>query len=126
MLMNKNALKIRIRRNDEHAQLFMMLINHPMESGKRRKYPTGEIIPADYITDLHIGVDGEKLADYTLSGNISTTPFVSFTLTRPILEGQMLEFKWWDNHKKEKTYRVGVHFDEKGSFNFSNYKKSAK
>ena len=121
--MNKNAIKLRIRRNDEHTQRFMMLINHPMETGERKRWKTGETIPANYITDLHIGVDGEILADYTLSKNISRTPYVSFILARPIIEGQMLEFHWWDNNKNEKSYRIAVSFDEKGSFNYSNYKK---
>lgn len=121
----KNSLRIRITMEKNGEQVFKALLSHPMETGYRRDPRTEQYIPADYIEDLHISVDGKKYFDIILGENVSKNPFLSFTFTAPLVDNQLMEISWVDNNKREITYECLIKFDQSDTFGYEDASKGS-
>ena len=71
------------------------LISHPMETGQRRD-SAGETIPAHYIEDMHIELNGEKIMVANMSAAISRNPYLAFQF-EGASSGDTLSLSWNDN-----------------------------
>ena len=72
------------------------MIEHPMETGRRKDDTTGALIPAHYITELSLEHNGVSVISGALSTAVSRNPYFSFRLAhaRP---GDKLKVSWKDN-----------------------------
>lgn len=70
------TIKIRAKSKKGVAQI-KALITHPMNSGMGKDKKTGKNIPADFITDLTVSVNGKAVAAGMLSGAISKNPYIA-------------------------------------------------
>lgn len=123
--MNKNSIKLRIANNTKGEQVLKAIFSHPMETGLRRDKRTNKKIPADYIEDLRISVDGEIYFEITLWEYVSRNPYLTFTFAKPIVDGQLMQVSWVDNSEGETSYDFVVNLKQDGAFRFSGNKKGS-
>lgn len=90
-----STLKIRAKQQDG-LTLVRVLIDHPMETGRRRDDATGELVPAHFITEITIEHNGRRLAVGQLSTAVSKDPYISvrFKGGKP---GDRIRVSWVDN-----------------------------
>ena len=88
-------IKIRFKPQGTYT-LVRLLIEHPMETGRRRDPGTGKLAPADFITELRVELNGQNVIKGLLSTAVSKDPYFSFRLnqTKP---GDLLRVSWVDN-----------------------------
>lgn len=89
------SIKIRTKQQG-HSTLIRLLIEHPMETGRRRDEKTHKIIPAHYITELKVMHNGEPVVEGLLSTAISHNPYFSFRL-RDVQPDDLITVSWSDN-----------------------------
>jgi len=89
------GIKIRTQRQTDYLELKLLIV-HPMENGRNRDPLTGELIPAHFIQELHLTLNGQPLLSADLGGSVSKNPYLSFRLldTRA---GDRIEVIWLDN-----------------------------
>lgn len=88
---------MRIRTKWQTGKLLVrILIEHPMETGRRPSADTGKPAPAHFITELNVELDEKPVMQGRLSTAISQNPYFSLRLNdaRP---GQRLRVSWLDN-----------------------------
>jgi sulfur-oxidizing protein SoxZ len=90
-----STIKLRTRQSGK-TTLLRILVDHPMETGRRRDDLTGQIIPAHFITDLTITHNDQTVIHGRLSTAISRNPFFSFEL-EGVKPGDILQVAWNDN-----------------------------
>jgi sulfur-oxidizing protein SoxZ len=54
------------------------LFKHPMETGLRKNKATGEVYPADFITEITAKLNGTPVMVAEWSGAVSQNPFLAF------------------------------------------------
>ncbi|BAF61843.1 thiosulfate oxidation carrier complex protein SoxZ [Candidatus Vesicomyidisocius calyptogenae] len=69
------------------------LIKHPMETGLRKK--KGKIVPANYIENIVILHNGNKIVDADIGISISKNPYFKFKV--PGKKGDIIELKYNSN-----------------------------
>jgi sulfur-oxidizing protein SoxZ len=79
------ALDILVRTNPPQPQAgeafrLQLLLRHPMETGLRRD-ASGALIPENYIEQLEVFVDEERLSVLRLTGGVSANPLIILTLS---------------------------------------------
>ncbi len=89
------GIKIRSRRLDGFIEV-KVLISHPMENGRNRDASSGELIPAHFIRELYIDLNGSRIITAHLGGSMSKNPFFSFRL-KSGSSGDRLDVRWIDN-----------------------------
>lgn len=90
-----SSIKIRSQRLDDMTEI-KLLISHPMENGRNRDALTGELIPAHFIRELNIDLNGSRIMTINLGQSMSKNPFFSFHLKNAHSSGQ-LRVHWNDN-----------------------------
>jgi sulfur-oxidizing protein SoxZ len=90
-----STLKIRTKQQND-LTLVRVLMDHPMETGRRQDEATGEIVPAHYITDVKIEHNGQLLARGELSTAVSRNPYLSVRF-RGGKAGDRVRVSWIDN-----------------------------
>lgn len=115
--MRKNSIRLRVR-EEKGVQVFKAIFSHPMETGMRLDKRSGKKIPADYIEDVRIYIDGEIHFEISLGINVSSNPYISFSFARPLVDNQIMQISWQDNHRNESVYETPVVF-ERGTFYFT-------
>jgi len=98
-------MKLRTRTQDGEVEL-LILITHPMETGQRKDKNTGEKIPAHFIKNVSVELNGKVAATAELSTAISENPLLGFRLTQA-KNGDKLKISWSDN-KGESGSQDGV------------------
>ncbi|WP_198244976.1 thiosulfate oxidation carrier complex protein SoxZ [methane-oxidizing endosymbiont of Gigantopelta aegis] len=93
--MANSSIRIRSKRRQQKAQI-RILIAHPMENGRNRDPETGQFIPAHFIQELDISLNGERVIQADLSGSISKDPYFSFVLNH-VKSGDLIRVNWVDN-----------------------------
>lgn len=73
-----------------------LLITHPMENGRNRDPATGALIPAHFIRELVIELNGKVVLSADLGGSMSMNPFFTFRL-KQVRPGDRLRVRWQDN-----------------------------
>jgi sulfur-oxidizing protein SoxZ len=72
-----------------------MVINHPMETG-RKKDDFGVLIPAHFIQQLLVTLNGKSVCEAQWGTGIAKNPYLTFRLKGAKL-GDKLETQWLDN-----------------------------
>jgi sulfur-oxidizing protein SoxZ len=90
-----SSIKIRTK-SQGNKTLIRLLIDHPMETGRRRDEATGKLVPAHFITDLRVELNGQPVVNGLLSTAVSRNPYFSFRLNAA-KPGDMLRVSWKDN-----------------------------
>lgn len=94
-------IKIRTKRKDG-LTLVRILIDHPMETGRRKDEVTGTPVPAHFITEVSIEHNGRLLATGELSTAVSRNPYLSvrFKGGKP---GDRIRVSWVDNRGQSES-----------------------
>lgn len=72
-----------------------MVINHPMETG-RKKDDFGQLIPAHFIRNLVVKLNGKPVFTAEMGTGIAKNPYLTFRL-KGAKVGDKLEANWLDN-----------------------------
>lgn len=89
------SIKIRSQQVGHYTEI-KLLITHPMENGRNRDPITGALIPAHFIRELVIELNGKNIMTAELGGSMSMNPFFTFRLKRRE-GGDRLQVHWIDN-----------------------------
>lgn len=71
------------------------LINHTMESGRRKDKKTGELIPRKIINSFVVTFNGAEVINMTMHPAMSANPYVQFQMKVP--ESGDVHFAWTDD-----------------------------
>jgi len=73
-----------------------VLMNHPMESGTRRDAKTNELVPAHYITEVLVKVNGTPVATVQWGGGVAKNPYLALQF-KGCKVGDTVQVSWVDN-----------------------------
>lgn len=91
------AGKIKIRAKEKgDVTTVKFLMKHPMETGLRKDRKTGENIPAHYISDVTLSLNGTGVMTAYLGPGVSKDPYLS-TEIRGAKKGDTVTVAWVDN-----------------------------
>ena len=91
------AGKIKIRAKEKgDVTTVKFLMKHPMETGLRKDRKTGENIPAHYISDVTLSLNGTGVMTAYLGPGVSKDPYLS-TEIRGAKKGDTVTVAWIDN-----------------------------
>lgn len=83
-----------------------VLMSHPMETGQR-KDADGKLVPAHFIQNVVVKVNGKVVVDAQISQAISRNPVFSFRL-KGGAKGDKIEVSWLDNKGESDTTEATV------------------
>ncbi len=83
-----------------------VVVRHPMEPGTRRD-EEGNLIPAKYITELEVTLNGERVAFVRPSRGVSANPLFAFKVKAEPGEVRVT-FRDTAGETGEKTYQLKV------------------
>lgn len=69
------AIAMRIRAGNGDIRVLM---THPSENGLRKDAKSGQLIPAHFVRNMSISVNGKIVLDGQLGGGMSKDPYHSF------------------------------------------------
>jgi sulfur-oxidizing protein SoxZ len=72
-----------------------VLVSHPMETGQR-KGPDGKLVPAHFIQNVTVKLNGKVVVDGQISQAVSRNPVFSFRI-KGGAKGDKIEVSWLDN-----------------------------
>ena len=98
--------KIRTR-TQEGAVEVLVLVNHPMETGMRKDKGSGKVIPAQFIQELNVELNGKPMASASLGIGVSENPLLGFR-TKAAKNGDKLKISWKDNKGETGTAEAVV------------------
>ena len=90
-----SSIKIRSQQIADMTEI-RLLISHPMENGRNRDTTTGELIPAHFIEQLTIRLNGSTVICVNMAGSMSKNPFFTFHL-KGVAQGDKIRAEWTDN-----------------------------
>ena len=73
-----------------------VLMAHPMETGLR-KGPDGKIVPAHFIQNVTVKMNGKAVVEGQISQAVSRNPVFTFRV-KGGAKGDQVEVSWLDNH----------------------------
>lgn len=88
-------IKIRSLRTADYTEL-KILLDHPMENGRNRDSITGQLIPAHFIQQLDISLNGNPIIQAKLGGSMAKQPFFTFRLLQSE-PSDKVKVQWHDN-----------------------------
>ena len=83
------------------------LMNHPMESGLRKDRKTGEMVPAHFITEVSIMINGKSAATQQWGVGVSKNPYLEMRFTGCKV-GDLVTITWIDNQGGKDTVETKV------------------
>jgi len=86
-------MKIRAQIKGDIAEI-RVLMNHPMETGQR-KDTSGTLVPAHYIQDLTVDINGKRVIHGHTSTSVSRNPVFGFRV-RGAKAGDKVVVSWVD------------------------------
>ena len=98
--------KIRTR-TQEGATEILVLVNHPMETGMRKDKASGKAIPAHFIQELNIELNGKLMASASMGIGVSENPLLGFR-SKTAKNGDKLKITWKDNMGETGTAEAKV------------------
>lgn len=87
--------------------LLRILLEHPMETGRRRHEQTGELVPAHFITAMTIELNGAPIVRADLTTGVSQNPYFSFRLNGA-QAGDRISLVWHDTLGREDSATVVI------------------
>jgi sulfur-oxidizing protein SoxZ len=91
----KKETKVRTRMQEGQVEV-LILANHPMETGLRKDKKTGKVIPAHFIQELTVELNGKTMAVANLGIAVSENPLLGFRI-KTAKNGDKLKVTWRDN-----------------------------
>ena len=88
-------MKIRTALKGDLAEVRVLMV-HAMETGQR-KDTNGNVVPAHFIQEVAVRVNGKLMLEGQISQAVSRNPVFSFRL-KGVKAGDKLEIAWLDNH----------------------------
>jgi len=73
-----------------------VLMTHPMETGLRRNKRTGKYVPAHYLQNAYIGVNGREAVRLYMGAALSRNPYFGITISG-VSSGNSIDFGAADN-----------------------------
>ncbi|SMF95933.1 sulfur-oxidizing protein SoxZ [Methylomagnum ishizawai] len=101
-----STLKLRSRQQDGFT-LVHVLIEHPMETGRRRDETTGALVPAHFIEQVRFEHNGQRVATCALSTAVSQNPYLSIRF-RGGKSGDKIRVSWSDNQGQHDSAETTV------------------
>ena len=102
------AGKIKIRAREKNGLTTVkFLMKHPMETGLRKDSKTGKNIPAHYITDVAVSLNGSKVMTAYLGPGVSKDPYLSAEV-KGASKGDTITVAWVDNMGGEASADAAV------------------
>jgi len=98
--------KIRTR-TQEGATEILVLVTHPMETGMRKDKASGKAIPAHFIQELNIELNGKLMASARMGIGVSENPLLGFR-SKTAKNGDKLKITWKDNMGETGTAEAKV------------------
>src|SRR5262245_56035920 len=86
-------MRVRTSLKGDTADVRVLMV-HPMETGQR-KDASGAVVPAHYITEISVRVNGKSALEGQISQAVSRNPVFSFRL-KGVKAGDKLEITWLD------------------------------
>jgi len=99
-------MKIRTR-TQEGAIEVLVLVTHPMETGMRKDKGSSKVIPAHFIQELSIELNGKLMTTTSLGIGVSENPLLGFR-TKAAKNGDKLKISWKDNKGETGTAEAVV------------------
>ena len=91
------ARKIKIRAKEKGGNATVkFLLKHPMETGLRKDKKTGKRIPAHFISDVDVSLNGIGVMTAYLGPGVSKDPYLSAEI-RGASKGDTVTVAWIDN-----------------------------
>jgi len=69
------AIAMRVRAGNGEIKILM---THPSENGLRKDAKTGQMVPAHFIKNVTVAVNGKTVLDGQWGGGVSKDPYLSF------------------------------------------------
>lgn len=91
----ETTIKLRSRWSGE-SLLLKVMIQHPMETGRRIDGALGTPIEAHFIEELQVLLNGEPSIEATLTQAVSKNPYFAFEL-KGVKPDDVLTVRWRDN-----------------------------
>jgi sulfur-oxidizing protein SoxZ len=89
--------KVRTRMQEGQVEI-LVLVTHPMETGLRKDKDTGKVIPAHFIQDVTLEINGKVAAEAKLGIAVSENPLLGFRFKPEAAKnGSKLKVSWKDN-----------------------------
>jgi len=89
--------KIRTRMQDGAAEI-VVLVTHPMEVGVRKDKETGKVIPAHFIQELNVELNGKLVVACQTGTAVSENPLLVFRFKPSVIKnGDKVKISWKDN-----------------------------
>lgn len=86
--------KVKLRKKADGYDV-LVLAKHPMETGNRKDKKTGKKIPAHFITNMDVAVNGALVATAHLSQGVSKNPLIGTNVDAK--SGDKVTVTWTDN-----------------------------
>lgn len=101
-------MKLRTRPAPDGLEL-KVLIEHPMESGRRTDETSGQRVPPHYIRQLRVDLNGRTVIRADLGTAIARNPYFAFYL-KDGKPGDLIQVSWEDTHGQRESgqIRVGI------------------
>lgn len=87
--------KIRTRTQEGMIEV-LVLVNHPMETGLRKDKASGQAIPAHFIKELNLELNGKLAVEAKTGIGVSENPLLGFRF-KNAKNGDKLKVSWKDN-----------------------------
>ncbi len=87
--------KIRTRSQEGLVEV-LVLVNHPMETGQRKDKASGKAIPAHFIQELSLELNGKPSVTAQMGVGVSENPLLGFRF-KNAKNGDKLKVIWKDN-----------------------------
>lgn len=90
-----DPMKIRAQMKGDIADI-RVLMSHPMETGQLKDAKTGQNIPAHYIQQVNVSVNGKTVVEGQTGTSISRNPVFGFKM-KGAKAGDKVVVSWVDN-----------------------------
>ena len=87
--------KLRTRTQEGKIEI-LALIAHPMETGMRKDKASGKVVPAHFIQEMTLEINGKVVAQVDSGLAVSENPLMGFRL-KDGKAGDKVKFSWKDN-----------------------------
>jgi sulfur-oxidizing protein SoxZ len=94
VVMNQYPIRLRATRN-EHWTEVKALLSHPMENGFG-KGSSGELIPAHFITEVQVHLNGDLVTQIRTGTGVATNPLFGWRI-KGAQVGDKVSVSWRDN-----------------------------
>lgn len=102
------AKKIKIRASAKKGYAKVKaILNHPMETGLRKNKQTGEKIPAHYIQEVDIQLNGTTVMTVNMGIAVSRNPYLSLEINGAGKDDKVM-IGWKDNLGESASAEVAV------------------